>query len=178
MGGRVEPGHKLKSPHRTWLWCGVIAASVLPMAIGVWRLVQYRTLDSVYPSDEVDLWIGLTFLLGTPIVAALASSWVQKDDRLGGFYASEVTLHALKATAIVQFLACVIILGYGLLEPSNSSFGERIGPFLIVLLALLSVNMLLYVLVSGPLAILCALIFRLIALEPVPRDDLLSERAA
>lgn len=150
--------YMLKKPANRHARIGAFYATLFPVTIGL--LLLGGTAGDASLERVLTIPISIALIFGTPIVAWLSQSAIAKQTRLDYWKLIEIT--ALRAT-ILQLIfgsLCIIYL-------FNST--HNLFEFKSLFSAFLSVHTILWFLMTVPLCIVCAVIFKLTALRPIYR---------
>lgn len=138
------------------MWPGAIAASALPMAIGLYVMLSHAAFED--SSDwEALMPIALCFVFGTPISAWLACRSLNKQDTVE--WERSVSA-AISWAGIVHFVAGVIIplvwvLVSLLVDPVRSGVTFILGTTMVLVVA----YSILWLFITLPFSIFCGSVF-------------------
>jgi len=136
---------------------GAFYSAILPIIIGL--LVSMGLAEQEFNIDKAfNLPLTLAFIFGTPIAAWLTQDELMKRPKVTYWDIIEIGL--IRAT-IIQAAFGIIFLIYYLLHTQNVG---ALGTLLSMGLALQAIF---WVLITLPLTIVCAVVFKLSAMRPV-----------
>lgn len=192
-----RPHFKFREPVNRWAYLGLFAAVILPMSWGIWGIIPYvgelvtgceRASPILCRNDNflggqgfITVPIYLTFIFGTLLAGLRGFSKVKKNIHLIKDE-SAFRLTGMKSATFAH-LVCVIIYFVGLFVlfviPENpaldtQSFTEEMGVLGILLFIGLIVNFFLWITVTLTLGMLCALIFKAVAVKKISTSDIKS----
>ncbi len=149
--------YTLKQPARRHARIGAFYASVLPIIIGL--LIMSGAFGTMnYADRSVSLPVALTFLLGAPLVAIISQSIIAKRQKIDFWNVVEVSL--ITATVMQIAFGTLYIIVYALTADTDPGFTYLISTSL-------AIHAIFWFILTVPITLLCALIFRLSALRPI-----------
>lgn len=149
--------YTLKQPAARSGRIGAFYAAILPCLIGL--MVLSGVVRQEFDFDKaLNLPLALAFIVGTPVCAWLTQDAVRQRPSVTYWEIFEIGL--LRATILQTFFGLVFLIYYGIILGEESTLRDLFSTGLLV-------QTILWAIVTLPLSMVCAVIFKLSAMRPV-----------
>jgi len=149
--------YTLKQPAARHARIGAFYAGILPVMIGF--VVLSSSIGQEFSLDKtLNIPLAMAFILGTPTTAWLMQDAVKQRQRLTYWDVFEIMV--IRATIVQLVFSLAFLIYFVFFTPFTLSFSK-------ILSTGLTVQTIMWVVITLPLALVCAVIFKLSALRPI-----------